>query len=257
LTRGLYTAASGMLARQIAIDACANNLANINTAGYKRDRTLYHDFEDMTVVRLYDSPDGPRLPIPMPATTVGRLGTGTYVEDVSTAFDSQGALELTDRPLDVALQGPGYLVVQTAQGERYTRAGQMFRRTDGTLTNVDGLPYLGANGPIVLPGGATNEAVSITEDGDVCAGKQVLDRLRVVTLGAGARKLGYSLVEAANATDGATGTTFHQRYLEQSTVNGIRETVELIEIQRAYEAGQKLIEASDDSLGRLFEQVAS
>jgi len=257
LTRGLYTAASGMLALQVGMDACANNLANVSTVGYKRDRTVYHDFEDMLIVRMYDRPDAPSDPLPRMLPLVGRLGTGVYPEDVVTAFDAQGPLELTERPLDIALQGAGYLVVQTPTGERYTRAGQIERAPDGQLQNLNGHPFMGENGPVYLPRDATDKDISITQDGAIYAKGVLVDRLRLVSLPKTAVKSGYTLVDAKGpVTEWAAGTKVEQGYLEQSTVNGVRETVELIEIQRAYEAGAKMIQASDETLGRLFEEVA-
>ena len=257
VVRGLYTSASGMLAGQVALDATANNLANVSTVGFKRDRAVYHDFEDMLLVRLYDSPDGPTPSVPMPVQIVGRLGTGVYAEEVVPDLQAQGPLQQTGRPLDIALQGEGYLVVNTPQGERYTRAGEVQRTADGALVNLDGHPFQGENGDIVIPYGAANADITIAEGGDVAVGESVIDRLRVVTLPPDAQKEGYTLVSASGGViEGAPGTTVHQGALEQSTVNGVREMVELIQIQRAYEAGQKMIEASDDSLARLFELVA-
>jgi len=256
LTRGLYTSASGMLALQHALDATANNLANVATVGYKKDRAIYREFEDMLIVRLYDVPDGPTPPIPFPPQIVGRLGTGAFVDEIVTDFEAQGTLEQTERPLDVALQGPGFLAVETPNGERYTRAGQLLRNQFGELTTSDGHRVLGENGPVVfLTNGPVSE-IRVTEDGDLYEGETFVDRLRLVSLLPGAKKAGYTLVDAAGGTvAGAPETTVHQGYLEQSAVNAIRETVELIQIQRAYEAGQKAIEAGDDALGRLFEDV--
>jgi len=256
LTRGLYTSASGMLALQVALDATANNLANVATVGYKKDRAVYHDFRDLLISRLYDTPEGPVLPVPLGAQPIGRLGTGVYVEDITTDFAAQGPLQQTGGDLDVALVGSGFLVVRTPSGERYTRAGQLVRDAQGVLTNDDGHPVLGENGPIRLSAGTPTSEVRIAENGEVFEGDQRIGRLRVEDLLPGAVKEGYTLVRGSSTGQASGSTVLEQGYLEGSTVNGVRETVELIQIERAYQAGQRSIEAVDDSLGRLFEKVA-
>jgi len=249
-----------MLVQEQQLDVVTNNLANVNTQGYRPDRAVVTSFDRMLVQRLYDPVRLPFDPVrrefdPMPV--VGRLGTGAYVSDIVTDFAAQGPVEVTGRPLDLALDGKGFFAVQTPNGVRYTREGTFLRNTQDTLVDEEGNALLGTNGPVVIPGLTRTEDVSIGEDGTVRAGDAIVDRLQVVDLAPGAQKVGYNLVDALGGTvPVGSDVRVRQGAIERSPVQVIREMVGLIQVQRAYEANQKVVTAEDDTLEKLFQNVA-
>ena len=132
MTRGVYTAAAGMLASQAAQDTIAQNLANAATTGYKEDIPRFESFEAVLASRSGGS-------------AIGALGSGAGLKDVTTNF-AEGGLQKSGNALDVALTGDAALVVQTPQGIRLTRDGSLSLNAQGTLTLADGqTPVLGAN----------------------------------------------------------------------------------------------------------------
>ena len=125
MLRGIYTGASGMIAQDARMDAIANNLANVDQTGYKKDLTLFKAFPDMLLRRINDdglgiTPAGSYDTMPI----VGKLGTGVEVNEVYTQFD-QGSLQSTENNFDLALEGQGFFTVMTERGERYTRNGAL------------------------------------------------------------------------------------------------------------------------------------
>jgi flagellar basal-body rod protein FlgF len=260
MVRGLYTAASGMLTQEMRLEVATNNLANVNTQGYRPDRAVVSSFDTLLLQRLYDPYQVPFDPLkrkidPMP--TVGRLGTGCYVSEINTNFAAEGPIEVTGRPLDLAIGGRGFFSVQTPQGVRYTREGAFLRNTDNVVVDEDGNPLLGRNGPLTIPANVGTEDISIGTDGTVRAGNQILDQLQVVDTLPGAEKVGYNLVNATGGTTPAPPETrVQQGAIEHSPVQVVREMVDLIQVQRSYEANQKVVTAEDDTLERLLQSVA-
>src|SRR4051812_29881017 len=125
MDRGLYIAASGMIAEQVRQDQIAADLANASTPGYKADRSAQRSFGEML---LENTEDG---------RTVGVLGLGTHVDEVRTSF-AQAPLRQTEEPLDLALEGEGFLAVQSDNGVRYTRNGQLVVDAQGRLATAGG-----------------------------------------------------------------------------------------------------------------------
>jgi flagellar basal-body rod protein FlgG len=233
MDRGLYIAASGMLAELARQDQLANDLANTATPGYKADRSTQASFADALIVNE-------RTGAP-----IGSLPYGTAISSVQTDF-AQGAFKETGEPLDVALDGDGFFSVKTAAGVRYTRDGQFSLDAKGTLVNASGYPVLDDKGnPIVITG---TQAPTIGPDGSITVGGKAVAKLAVVTLD-GARKQGDTLF------DGKTGaapkeTAVRQGYLEASAVNVAQAMVDMITSMRAYESTQRVIHAIDETLGR-------
>ena len=169
--RGLYTAAAGMIQETQRTDVISNNLANVNTNGFKRDVAVSEEFEPMLIRRINDKDMrndvtsfkgfsvGGQPPI------VGTLGLGSEIAEIATDR-SQGNFETTGNPYDIAIAGNGYLEVQTPQGVRYTRDGALFRSAAGQLQNVRGQAILGTNGqPINIPANTTE--VSFGANGQI------------------------------------------------------------------------------------------
>lgn len=226
MERGLYIAASGMVAEQMRQDQIANDLANASTPGYKADRVTQRAFADLL---LSNTATG---------QAVGGLTTGVAADRMVTDVSPQ-PLRDTGEPLDLAIVGDGWFGVQTAQGTRYTRNGQFTAAGDGTLTDQLGNPVLGRNGqPVKLDGSGHVNAQDVGVFALADPAKQG-DNLFTGTAG--------------GTTTGAVRTGA----LEGSGVDPARTMVDMIASFRAFEAGQKVIQTIDESLHKTATQVAS
>ena len=248
MVRGLYTAASGALVAQAQADVIANNLANVNTTGFKRTLLQVQAAPAMDVYMIQNKPSS-SSPNGTPSSTyVGTLGNGAQVADTPAVFE-QGSLQSTGNALDAALQGNGFFTIQTPAGIRYTRDGQFARDPQGYLTTLDGARVIGRNGPIQLTPGD----VRIAENGDVSQNGAVVDALRVVRFNnpVAVRPEG----DNQFADTGAGGpvrdlqTSVHQGFLERSNANVVRSMVDLITAQRWFDANQKVIQTQDTANG--------
>ncbi len=284
MIRGLYTGASGMVAQQHRLNAISNNLANVDTHGYKRDLSVQKAFPELLLRRFND--DGVfRIPLRGDAIgsvdtapVVGRLGTGVEQNEVYTVFE-QGALEETGNPFDLGLDGEGFFAVETPNGERYTRNGSFHLGPEGLLVTKQGYPVLGENGPIQIQ---ENNFV-IDKEGrifqnDVYADRpqglvgeneneweqtNQLDRLRLVNVRDSRylEKQGSSMWRSTRESGDAavlnagTRPQVEQGFLETANVNPVEEMVEMIQVNRAYEANQRVMRAEDESTGLLLNRV--
>lgn len=244
MIRGLYIAATGMLAESARQDVIANNLANVTTNGFKRDEATNQTFGDLLVSSM-------GLP---GAPTVGPLNLGTQVGEIVT-IDRQGALRATNNSLDIALTGEGWMTVDSASGRRYTRDGQLQVDVNGQLLAGDGSTLLGSNGkPVTVD--RNGGSISIAKDGTVTQEGKEKGQLRIVALDpASLRKEGSNLVDGTEK--GAATGTIRQGYLEASNVNTVSEMVELIEVMRAFEANQKAALAQSDMLQEAVTKVGA
>jgi len=261
LVRGLYAAASGMVAGLLQQDVIAQNLANVDTPGYKKDIALVGAFADELAVRVES-----RAPWRLARTVpIGGLGPGVYVR--GTGFDpSEGPFIETGAPLDLAIQGDGYFVVETPQGEAYTRNGSFTLNSRGELVTMDGMPVLGESGPITLPSspsGADGRAsVEVRGDGRVTADGRLVGRLRIVAFDdpSSLAKAGGSLFVAASGATArpvgaADGTVVRQGFLEMSNVSVVTEMVQMIAGMRAYETCQRVVWFLDGTLDKSINDV--
>ena len=226
MERGLYIAASGMLAEQVRQDQIANDLANAATPGYKADRTSQAGFGELL---LANSATG---------AVVGPQGTAVQVSAVETDFTPKPAKD-TGEPLDFAIVGEGFFAVQTARGTRYTRNGQFQADAQGRLVTAQGDPVLGRGG----------RTLTVGADGRVDP-----RNLEVVAL-RNPRKDGDSLV-TGTAAGNAAGQV-RAGALESSGADAARSMVDMIASMRAFEAGQKVIQTIDETLGKASTQVGS
>ena len=251
--RSLQVAATGMAAQETKLDTIANNLANSNTTGYKRQDA---EFEDL----LYQNE---RSAAANPAGGVGpsgtQIGSGVRVVSTSRSF-SQGAIQQTSNPLDIAIEGNGFIAVQRKAGEMgYSRAGSLKVDATGRLVTSDGLSIEPA---INIPPDAT--AISISADGMVSAttpGGRTPAQLGQIQLATfpnpnGLEAVGHNLFVASAASGepvtGAPGTdgrgTILQGAVEGSKVEVVNEMIGLIRTQRAYEINSKIVQAADEML---------
>ena len=279
MIRGLYTGASGMTAQQLRLDALSNNLANVDTDGYKRDVAVHKAFAELLLRRLND--DGEYLhPFGSAdmAPVVGKIGTGVETNELFTEFE-QGALKETQSDFDLALDGTGFFSVMTPQGERYTRSGAFVLGKEGYLETKEGYPVLGENGPIRVK--ANN--FQVDKDGNIFVDRRYqddpfalvgreqntwedmvkLDSLKLVDfkqpryIAKQGSSLWRSTEESGDARLMAPGSRpkVTQGFTEASNVNPVLEMVRMIEVNRAYEANQKSIQSEDALLGKLFNEV--
>jgi len=237
MLQGLYAAAAGMSAQQTRMDAVSHDLANVNTTGYKGERVA---FRDLLYVR--DGADGVEVGSGSAATTIGRSR-------------AQGALTPTDRALDVALAGPGWLEVRRPDGQdALTRAGALQLDARGRLTTADGSLVAGVR---PLPAGASGE-LSIGRDGTVTTkgrdGATVaLGRLTIVGVANpdGLRPLGDTQLALTAQSGPATPdptTTVVQGHLEASTVSMADAMTDLIESQRAFAMASRAVQTQDQMM---------
>jgi flagellar basal-body rod protein FlgF len=237
-----------VLERQL--DVVANNIANVNTAGFKADSSLFEEY---------------LMPGAHEDRFVGSDRRLSYVQDRGTFRNfSQGASEQTKNPLDVAVTGDGFLVVQTAAGERYTRDGGMQINSQGQLVTVSGDPVLGTAGPIVFQ--PTDHDVNVSPDGTITVveGNGRTDalrgKLRLVSF-ADAQKLlkeGSNLYSAGEGgvAQADTKSQVQQGYIEKSNVNSVAEMSRMIEVTRAYTQISTLLQQESDLHKSAIEKLA-
>jgi len=254
--RALDIAATGMSAQQMRVEVISNNLANMNTTGYSARRADFADLHYQQIVRAgaINAADGTLVP------TGVQLGLGVRPAAVSITM-AQGALAQTGGVLDVAIEGRGWLEVTLPSGlAAYTRDGALQRTGDGLMVTADGFEV---SPGITIPEDARQ--VSINADGEVYAyfadrvEGEMLGRITLVGFSNdhGLEAMGSNLFleTAASGTPiqsdpGENGLgTLRQGYLEESSVDAVREITELIEAQRGYELNAKVITAADQMLG--------
>ncbi|HVV92272.1 MAG TPA: flagellar basal-body rod protein FlgF [Hyphomicrobiales bacterium] len=232
-----------VLERQL--DVVANNLANVDTAGYKSQGMRFERY-------LASGGRG------IPASAEGRQPL-SYVTDPGDFLDfSEGAIENTHDPLDVALDGEGFLVVQTPEGERYTRDGALKLDAAGRLVTASGDPVLGANGPVTFSQSETD--IAIGADGTISSSQGLKDRLRLVRF-ADPQKLsreGGNLYAASDPPDPIEPGKLRvvSGALERSNVQPITATTRLIEISRAYQLVANAIQSTSSLRETAIQQLA-
>ena len=254
--RALSIAATGMSAQQLNVEVIANNIANINTTGYKRTRAEFTDL-------LYQVERVQGVPVQSGDGVVpegAQLGLGTRLSAIRL-LNLQGPLADTGNQLDLALNGPGWFQVTNPNGETlYTRAGAFNISASGQIVTADGYPVEPA---LTVPPGTTK--IEINQTGEVFArieGDAELVFVGQITLAnftnpAGLNALGSNLFQPTDASGPATTGLpgdpsfgkLQQGYLENSNVDPVREITELISAQRAYEMNSKVIQAADDMSG--------
>lgn len=277
MLRGIYTGASGMLAQDARMDAIANNLANVDKTAYKKDIAVFKSFPEMLIRRINESglgitPAGSYDAMPY----VGKLGTGVELNEVFTDFE-QGSLQRTENNFDLALEGKGFFTVMTERGERYTRDGSFTINQDGILMTHNGNPVMGENGIIKVQHNnfIVNERGEIVVNGDLSADARdvvsmnsnnwsnpiVIDKLKLADFEniREIKKEGDSMyreTEYSGPPLPPGELKVIQGFLEKSNINIVREMVDMIEVQRSYEANQKTVTTHDSTLGKLINEVA-
>ena len=226
MNRGIYPPLAGAITLERRLEVLSHNIGNVQTTGFKKDKPIF-------------------------ATILGHTsGPSVAGIDLFPLIDSlrpdrsQGVLSHTGATLDVALQGQGFLVAETAEGLRYYRGGKLQRNLDGNLVTHSGDPVLGKKGPIKLPSGP----VVIDNAGNISVNNVKVDTLRLdqVPKGETIKKVGDLYWTVSTNPTRARETTVHQGMLEKSNVNPSLAMVELIKVAREYEQMQKAIQAMDE-----------
>jgi flagellar basal-body rod protein FlgG len=254
MLRSLWTAASGMQAQQLNIDVLSNNLANVNTTGFKRSRA---DFQDLLyeTLRLAGASSSSTTEVP----TGIQLGHGTRPAAVQKIF-MQGEYKQTKNELDIAIEGDGFFQITMPDGETaYSRAGAFKVDSEGRIVTSDGYlmePEISVPDDSMQIAIGTDGTVSVQQAGENQATEVGTIQLARFINPAGLNSIGRNLFLPTSASgDVITGTagedgfgTLAQRFLEMSNVSVVEEMVNLITAQRAYEINSKSIQAADEML---------
>jgi flagellar basal-body rod protein FlgG len=256
MVKGLYTAYTGMVHQQHRMDVMTNNLANINTNGYKKEGTTSQAFKDMLAFKIKDASENGRL-----ARYLGVNNPGVKIGEGYTDF-SQGAFRVTNNTYDLALSGPGFFTIEYTNkaGEtstKYTRDGNFTIDVNGFLVTQDGDYVLDNTGrSIVLDPLSLDTAINydgtIRQNGAIIAQLGIADFEDYNYL----RHFGENYFEAVEgATDIAPTAQIYSGYLEASNVSVVNEMVNMIAIQRAYDVNQRVINTIDGTLEIAANQV--
>ncbi|HEX9785066.1 MAG TPA: flagellar basal-body rod protein FlgG [Opitutaceae bacterium] len=251
----LYSAASGMEAQQINLNTISNNIANVNTAGFKKSKTEFKDlFYQATRAAGTEAGAGNLVP------TSVEIGNGSQVVSTSKVF-TQGQLTQTGGELDLAIEGEGFFEIERPDGtSAFTRDGSFKVGSDGRVMTSEGLPVL--SGFQAIPAGTTSTGVSSTGEVTLTTPNGTQNfRLQVTRFQnpSGLQSLGGNLFaetpgsgvpEIGNPSEAGFGT-LRQGFLETSNVNVVEEMVNMILAQRAYEINSKSIQTSDEMLQRI------
>jgi len=233
MIKGIYHAAAGMLPRMNQQETVGNNLANVNTTGFKSDKRYFRTALDNML--LQGGPEGSPL----------QLTEEQF--PIITDF-SQGSLSETRNPLDLAINGDGFFAIETGESVSYTRNGNFAINVDNELVNSRGFRVLGESGPLRI----TGKQVLIRENGEIIADGQVVGAVKIVDFEKpyDLRRNGYGYFVPVEGGEGqpAEKLNIKQGFLENSNVDAISEMIQMIELNRNYESCQKAIQAQDETL---------
>lgn len=246
---GVYPILSGALAQEKRLELITNNLANVNTSGFKKDRAVFEG-----LIASQSGAEGFASTIHGPSPAFARL------KETATDFSS-GNIMSTGEPLDVAISGEGFFSVQTPEGVRYTRNGHFSLDSEGQMVTLSGFPVLGSGGPITLPDGE----VIIESDGRISvagtapgAAPVEVDFLSLTSFSdpSTLEKRGNTLFEAVRGGETLViDARFKQGALEGSNVNPVEEMVAMVEVMRLYESAQKAIQTADNIAGKQSNEI--
>lgn len=274
MLRGLYTATAGMIALQRRHDTLTNNIANVNTPGYKQAETVQRSFPEMLISRM-EAPSRAQMALGRSASSlVGPLAAGVLSEETIDNF-AQGDIVETSNPFHLALweenvpvdpdtgeRPHAFFAVQTENGVRYTRNGEFTLNENNVLVSAEGFPVLDAAGnPIVIPD-ANQFRVNL--DGTIVAYEPGGDAVELAQLGVVSVQDTDRLVRRGNGLyewtgevplPQAAGVDVYQGFTERSNVNPQQAVVDLMQVVRLYEANQRVIQAFDRSLDKAVNEV--
>lgn len=235
----IYKALSGSMAQMRRLDVAVQDLSNVNTSGYKGERLAFSEF------------------LAAPGEEEGRTGGFVAVGKQLTAF-SQGLLQQTGNPLDLALDGEGFFVIETPQGVRYTRQSSFSLSADGTVVTASGAPLLGEGGPIRITG-KENKDIKVTPDGMVSTEDGEAGQIRVVRFAEPDLliKEGANLFRAPDSLVEEVPAEFRvlQGSVEQANVSPVQAMIALITIQRQFESYERAMKMMDSATQRILAEA--
>lgn len=254
MIRGLYTAASGMITKQIQQEILSNNIANMNTPGYKKDKTALKSFEKVMLVNSDKNVAGKNM-----KANIGQMEFGVGIDETKTFFD-QGVIEDTGRNLDFAINGDGFFTLQDDKNNiKYSRDGRFSVKENGTLVNTDGLKVMGIDGlgkisPIVV----SKSDFKVSESGEI-NDLHGNTRFLISTFNniSGLIKDTGNTFKTGEQPSTSSNYKLQQNALERSNVDSIEAITEMITISRSYESNQKVLQQMDETLGKTVNEVGS
>ncbi|TDT71801.1 flagellar basal-body rod protein FlgG [Hypnocyclicus thermotrophus] len=279
MLRGIYTSASGMTTQAKKQDTIADNLANINTTGYKKSTTIMEQGKEFDIYRKENVEARVPEREEVKLTKIGKLGTGVKIKENYINFE-QGELKTTESNLDFAIKGKGLFAIETDRGIRFSRMGNFSINSEGYLVNHEGDKVLAYNETGKLGYIKPLKDFKIKKNGEIING-DIISEVAINNL-----NIDYRLpMEEAKTTGNALyiaefddtreltkeGNSYYladiskskfssksdvyQGYLEMSNVNTVKEMVELINVQRSYETNQKVLSAQDETLDKVVNNI--
>ncbi len=253
MNRGLYIATQGMTTQMKKMDIISNNIANVNTAGFKRDDVVTRSFNEELMLKQNDE-DKKYMP-----PRIGTMNFGVTVDNIYTDF-TQGSYEKTDNPLDLGIEGDGFFKVMKISEDgkeeiRYTRDGSFTISSNNTLVTKNGEKVLGKNGEITI---GTGKEISISEEGMFYVDEELVDEIDIVIF----KDNEFLKKEGNNLYIGLDGleekeekVKLLQGFRETGNVNPVKEMVEMITLSRAYETNQKIITTYDTLMSKSANEI--
>jgi len=247
MSGAIYMSAAGAMAYEKRMQVISNNLANINTSGFKKDKGHF---------QIIDSPDSIKEDLDKMSISEEKQQPPSYLQFETKTDFSAGPLKHTGNPLDLALEGGGFFCIKTEQGTQYTRNGNFSLDQDGMLVTMDGLPVLGEGGPINIEG----DVFTVGVKGNISVDGNLVDTIKIVGFEKpdALKKTGNSLFALADKNEAESkmeNTGVSQGFIELSNVNAIRMMTEMIEVLRGYESYQKAIKTADEANAKAINDV--
>jgi len=259
MVSGINAAATGMMAQQYNIDVISNNLANVNTPGFKQLIPIFKNLSDIDLKEKNKNEDN----FANQDNTIGTLSSGSVLD--STILDlQQGAMKKTDNKLDFAISGDGFFAVGTQNGDSYTRNGSFVLDNDGNLVTKDGNPVLSQSGSAIkIDITGTNTSInklSVKEDGTLLLNNKKIDKLKIMDFDkpADLMAIGNSLYKPVNSgisPKEATNCKIEQGFVEGSNSNTIESMINTISASRTYETLAKVVKTTEMTLEKSVNDV--
>lgn len=262
MIRSLYTAVSGMITQEAKQDVITNNLANVNTVGFKGENLAAKQFDEVLLCNYDKKVNGKNV-----KQELGNISLGSRIDDVKTNF-TQGSIEKTDKPFDFAIDGRGFFVVKrndgVAENNFYTRDGHFHINSRGLLVTDSGDSVMGRNiqsgaiEPIKLDG----DKVTVDSQGNIKVNDKDTYKLQLVDFRGdnsdykNLKKVGDNLYSGSNAQE-YNDISVKQYNLERSNVNVTREVMEMMTVMRTFETNSQAIKAIDETLGKAVNEVGN
>lgn len=251
MSGAIYLAASGALLQQMRLEVLSNNLANINTAGFKQGKTVFSNLfeKDQEIKETKKNTDNPEIS--------GKQKITPFTPPFGYYTDlKNGQLQQTGNQLDLSIGSKGFFTIKAQDGLKYTRNGNFKLDSDGILTTASGLPVMGKGGTIIISG----ENINVDNEGNLSVDGALIDTLKIVRFEKPEKltRLGDTLFAANDDFDkgeNAEAVDIRQGFLELSNVNAIQAMTEIIESMRVFESYQKVITSINDANGKAINEV--